>query len=126
MNLLKRLFCANKNQRKDLETQRIMSKCVKCGKELFDEAVICPGCGCATSAPQENNVKPAAPEVDHKDRSTAALVWAFVIPIVAIIMGAVNVGRCKDPSYRGKYVAAIIIGIIVQILCFAIMSAFSY
>ena len=34
MNLLKRLFCANKNQRKDLETQRIMSKCVKCGKEF--------------------------------------------------------------------------------------------
>lgn len=23
-----------------------MKYCVKCGKELFDEAVICPGCGC--------------------------------------------------------------------------------
>lgn len=34
MNLLKRLFCANKNQRKDFEAQRIMSKCVKCGKEF--------------------------------------------------------------------------------------------
>ena len=36
MNLLKRLFCANKNQRKDFdfETQRIMSKCEKCGKEF--------------------------------------------------------------------------------------------
>lgn len=34
MNLLKRLFFANKNQRKDFEAQRIMSKCVKCGKEF--------------------------------------------------------------------------------------------
>lgn len=23
-----------------------MKYCAKCGKELFDEAVICPGCGC--------------------------------------------------------------------------------
>lgn len=25
-----------------------MKYCSKCGKELFDEAVFCPGCGCAT------------------------------------------------------------------------------
>ena len=29
-----------------------MKYCSKCGKEIMDEAVICPGCGCA----QENNV----------------------------------------------------------------------
>ena len=34
MDLLKMLFCANKNQRKDFEAQRIMSNCVKCGKEF--------------------------------------------------------------------------------------------
>ena len=99
-----------------------MKYCVKCGKELFDEAVICPGCGCATAAMQQNNVKPAAPEIDHKQRSSVALAWAFLIPIIGIIMGAVNLGKCEDSSYRGKYVAAIIIGIIVQILCLAIVS----
>ena len=26
-----------------------MKYCTHCGKELFDEAVICPGCGCAVS-----------------------------------------------------------------------------
>ena len=26
-----------------------MKYCTKCGKELFDEAVICPGCGCSTA-----------------------------------------------------------------------------
>ena len=30
-----------------------MKYCSKCGKEIMDEAVICPGCGCA----QENNVQ---------------------------------------------------------------------
>ncbi len=36
-----------------------MKYCAKCGKELFDEAVICPGCGCPT-APQPNFVPPQA------------------------------------------------------------------
>lgn len=27
-----------------------MKFCSKCGKELFDEAAICPGCGCAVTA----------------------------------------------------------------------------
>lgn len=26
-----------------------MKYCSKCGKEIMDEAVVCPGCGCATS-----------------------------------------------------------------------------
>ena len=29
-----------------------MKYCTKCGKELLDEAVVCPGCGCAASAPK--------------------------------------------------------------------------
>ena len=30
-----------------------MKFCGSCGKELVDEAVVCPGCGCAVAA---NNV----------------------------------------------------------------------
>lgn len=30
-----------------------MKYCSKCGKEIMDKAMICPGCGCA----QENNVQ---------------------------------------------------------------------
>jgi len=29
-----------------------MKYCVKCGKELMDEAVFCPGCGCAVETTQ--------------------------------------------------------------------------
>lgn len=29
--------------------------CSKCGKEIFDEAVVCPNCGCATGNYPHNN-----------------------------------------------------------------------
>ena len=29
--------------------------CQKCGKEIMDEAVVCPHCGCATGKVQPNN-----------------------------------------------------------------------
>lgn len=32
-----------------------MKYCAKCGKELMDEAVICPGCGCAVSGTYSYN-----------------------------------------------------------------------
>lgn len=32
-----------------------MKFCSKCGKELIDEAIICPGCGCAVVKPPELN-----------------------------------------------------------------------
>lgn len=28
-----------------------MKFCAKCGNQLFDEAVVCPKCGCAADAP---------------------------------------------------------------------------
>jgi len=37
-----------------------MKYCVHCGKELFDEAVICPGCGCPTQQQQQSR-----PGVSH-------------------------------------------------------------
>ena len=32
-----------------------MKYCTKCGKELIDEAVVCPGCGCAVVAPNSGH-----------------------------------------------------------------------
>ncbi len=37
-----------------------MKYCVKCGKELMDEAVFCPGCGCAVESPQPVKSKSAS------------------------------------------------------------------
>lgn len=54
-----------------------MKYCSKCGKELVDEAVVCPGCGCA----QGNMLK----RQDDARNSGWALV-GFCIPIVGLIL----------------------------------------
>ena len=58
--------------------------CSKCGKEIMDEAVVCPNCGCA--------VAPATTEVDAPSIGFAVL--GFFIPIVGLILYLV----CKDKT----------------------------
>lgn len=42
-----------------------MKFCQKCGKEIMDEAVICPNCGCAT----ENKVQAGQSPVEYVPKS---------------------------------------------------------
>ena len=44
-----------------------MKYCSKCGKEIMDETVICPGCGCAV----KNEVKPSEVSYDDCVRKSA-------------------------------------------------------
>lgn len=55
-----------------------MKYCPKCGKELFDEAVVCPGCGCA----QSNTT--VQTQADSSSFGYALL--GFCIPIVGLIL----------------------------------------
>ena len=43
-----------------------MKYCAKCGKEIMDEAVICPGCGCAI---QSEVAAPAKVEVPRRAKN---------------------------------------------------------
>ena len=55
-----------------------MKYCSKCGKQIMDDAVICPGCGCA----QETT-----PVVKQDDSSSFG--WAFLgfcIPVVGLVL----------------------------------------
>lgn len=54
-----------------------MKYCNHCGRELLDEAVICPGCGCAVARSGTN-------EVD--ENSTGLNVLSFFFPIVGLIL----------------------------------------
>lgn len=63
-----------------------MKFCTYCGKELFDEAVICPGCGCAIG-----NMQPQAAKTDligklSEKIKTNGIIW-LVIGIIQILMG---------------------------------------
>ena len=56
-----------------------MKYCSNCGKELVDEAVVCPGCGCSVgNAGAANNV------VDSSSFGYALL--GFCIPIAGLIL----------------------------------------
>ncbi len=69
-----------------------MKYCTHCGKELFDEAVICVGCGCAVGGQNSHtvNYKSADGEILLKTLSqrlnTNGIIW-LVIGILQIFGG---------------------------------------
>ena len=86
-----------------------MKYCVKCGAELFDEAVICVKCGCAvggtTVAPEPAALQPravASPEVKQavvqgkkkNAASTASAVFGFFFTIFAALSAMFAVLAC--------------------------------
>ncbi|MBR3096130.1 MAG: zinc-ribbon domain-containing protein [Clostridia bacterium] len=101
-----------------------MKYCQKCGKELLDEAVICPNCGCAVapvqpSSPTESPFATETPQPQSRESDSSAnmaLLFAFLIPIVGIILGVINMGKYQTKKYKDRCVAAIVIGAIVQII----------
>ena len=53
-----------------------MKFCQNCGKELLDQAVICPGCGCSVAT----EAKPAVEIVPKKAKT------AFVMGILSLVL----------------------------------------
>ena len=101
--------------------------CPKCGKEINDEAVICIGCGCSVnSAKSANNTESSEttkPTPESNGMANCALLCAFLIPILGLILGIVGVCKYKTQSNKGKCLAAIGVSIIVWIISFAILAA---
>lgn len=72
-----------------------MKYCSKCGKEIMDEAVICPGCGCAQENNVQNNVQGnSVPQIKEALSDIQKEAWSnsgwsllgFFIPIVGLIL----------------------------------------
>lgn len=75
-----------------------MKYCSQCGKELVDEAVVCPNCGCAVQTPvSQQEDKPStcpncgcavqAPVNPQEDKpSTGLNILAFLFPLVGLIL----------------------------------------
>ena len=73
-----------------------MKYCSQCGKELVDEAVVCPNCGCAVQAPvSQQEDKP----------STVLNILAFLFPVIGLILFAgivISYRRQRKQKERGK------------------------
>lgn len=98
--------------------------CVKCGKEIHDEAVVCPHCGCATGKPfpnqQQKNYNPDdAPNIGYA-------ILGFLIPIVGLILYLIWYSeypqRAKSAG-KGALISFIISVALVVIYYFIIISA---
>lgn len=70
-----------------------MKYCTQCGKELFDEAVMCPGCGNMIAAPETPKEKPKERKPVNKKKvikNTVAIVAALLI-VVGSVFGVIFV-----------------------------------
>ena len=89
-----------------------MKFCSKCGKELDDGAVICPGCGCAVDSP--------APVTNTKSDS-GSFGWAvlgFFIPLVGLILYLV--WKDEKPKCAKKAGIVALVGFICNILLYVL------
>lgn len=90
-----------------------MKFCTKCGKELMDEAVICPNCGCS----QET-----APE---KKQDASSFGWAllgFCIPLVGLILYLV--WKDETPLKAKSCGKGALISVIVAVAFYVIYALF--
>ena len=100
-----------------------MKYCVHCGKELFDEAIICPGCGCATGSNNNTgaNVHLGLPNIPpahllnqlSQKLKINAIIWIVIgsLQILGgiflgwwmLIVGVLNIiSACSDITYSGE------------------------
>ncbi len=104
-----------------------MKYCTKCGKQLFDEAVFCPGCGCPVpvAGNQYAQYQPQYQQPQKKESSgtaTAAIICAFLLPVIGLILGIVGNSKYTDPNLKRKSKAAIFLSIGMWIIYFVIFS----
>ena len=92
-----------------------MKYCSKCGKEIMDEAVVCPNCGCAQETVKNAN-------------DSSSFGWAllgFCIPIAGLILYLVwkDSTPLKAKSAGNGALVSVIISVIVYIIYAIAMGA---
>lgn len=105
--------------------------CSKCGKEISDDAVICPNCGVPTNNYNGASTKLKSSSDDSGNVNTmsiVALVMSFIIPLVGFIMGLIYRPKAvaiDDEPSRKKCTAAIWISVAYFILSIILSIVYS-
>ena len=94
-----------------------MKYCEKCGKEILDDAIICPGCGCMVG---NNGIKTGQPAyVNDNKKAQKSLIlgiigivvaWFFALAghIVSILGIVIGVKEYKETDNRTGLILSII------------------
>ena len=98
-----------------------MKYCSNCGKEILDNTVICPHCGCATKELSVEN-----PPKKFNVFALIGFILSFFIPVAGLVLSIIGLKKVPeyDQSGKGFSIAGITISA-VQILA-AIMSLIIY
>ncbi len=106
--------------------------CSKCGKEISENAVVCPGCGCPTDNFQktEDNNRSSNVTVEHiKNLGLISIFAGFIIPLAAWIVGGLGIYKSSnlpqnttglDEAKRLNFIG-IIIGIASFVISFLVI-----
>lgn len=111
--------------------------CSKCGKEIFESAVICPHCGCATEKFQNRNSETMVTGnvASLKTLALISIITGIFMPIVAWICGGIGLYKASafSPSTPGLnevkrlLFVGILLGVITSTISFvAIFFGFIY
>ena len=77
--------------------------CKSCGKEINNDAVVCPFCGCQQQPYQQFQPYQQPDVVD-----VGLVVLSVIIPIAGIILGAVNLSNGKQKSGKACLIASVV------------------
>lgn len=101
-----------------------MKYCSHCGKEVADDAFVCPGCGCKIGGKSESSLS---------GMSIAGFVLAFLMPVIGLILSIVaHNGAKRDDDERsarfskaGIIISACIIAlyVIIVVICVSCTAA---
>ena len=96
-----------------------MKYCSKCGKELFDEAVVCPGCGCPVPGTPVQATQPAATQETEKNTMiTVGMISAFLLPLLGVILGIVGMNKYQNPVLKQKSKSVLLLSLGMWIIYF--------
>ncbi len=119
-----------------------MKFCPNCGKELRDDELFCSECGNAVNAAPQQPIQGQQPiygqqpyspqqasqfqqppiEKEKNTLATCALVFAFLMPIVGLILGIIGTVKYKSEKLKKQCIIAIPVSIVVWIISAVVLS----
>ena len=73
--------------------------CSNCGKEVDNQAVVCPYCGVMTEKGKSFSEKP---EKQGNGMAIAGFVCSFLVPILGWVFGGIGLSRANKQDGKGK------------------------